>query len=228
VREVVVVGAGIGGLGAAIALARADCHVTLIEQDPEPAGLSLEGAFDAWDRPGVPQALLPHGFVGLGARLLQRLDVALFDRMLAVGAQLIKADDLISGEPIPEDDELTCLACRRPRFELLMRQAVQSDQSIDFRPGVAATGLVIEDQQGAVPVVRGVRTNAGPVSADLVVDAAGRRSASWDWLEDAGVASAPARSEPCGLIYYSRYFRLRPGQDYPQGRWLFGPAAELP
>jgi flavin-dependent dehydrogenase len=56
----------------------------------------------------------------------------------------------------------------------------------------------------------------------LVIDAAGRRSPLTKWT------SADANVDECGMVYYSRYFRLRPGAALPQGPWLWGPRAELP
>jgi hypothetical protein len=50
-----------------------------------------------------------------------------------------------------------------------------------------------------------IQTDQGALDADLVIDAAGRRSPLWKWT------SADANVDECGMVYYSRYFRLRPG-----------------
>ena len=62
--HVVVVGAGIGGLGSALAFARAGHRVTLIERDDTPMPADVEGAFE-WQRRGAPQVRHPHAFLGL-------------------------------------------------------------------------------------------------------------------------------------------------------------------
>lgn len=52
--DAVVVGAGIGGLGSALALARDGHRVTVIERDDTPMPDDVEGAFE-WNRSGAPQ-----------------------------------------------------------------------------------------------------------------------------------------------------------------------------
>jgi 2-polyprenyl-6-methoxyphenol hydroxylase-like FAD-dependent oxidoreductase len=57
-----------------------------------------------------------------------------------------------------------------------------------------------------------VRTDAGEqLSADLVVDAMGRRSPLPAWLRDAGGRPVEEEVEDSGFIYYTRYFRSRTG-----------------
>lgn len=65
-------------------------------------------------------------------------------------------------------------------------------------------------------------TQEGVVEADLVVDAAGRSSVLGDWIVDGGGTTPEEETSDCGLVYYSRYYRLRsPGR--PEGPWLLGP-----
>jgi flavin-dependent dehydrogenase len=53
----------------------------------------------------------------------------------------------------------------------------------------------------------GVHVDGGVVDADIVVDAAGRRSPLPGWLAAKG-RPVPERSSPCGLTYYSRFWVL--------------------
>ena len=46
-KHVVVIGGGVAGLGAALALSRAGHEVTVLERDPLPATADAEEAFDA-------------------------------------------------------------------------------------------------------------------------------------------------------------------------------------
>src|SRR5688572_15381061 len=62
--KAIVVGAGIGGLAAALALSRIGWEVVVIERDDTPMPDDVEGAF-AWDRRGAPQVRHTHGFPAL-------------------------------------------------------------------------------------------------------------------------------------------------------------------
>lgn len=66
--RIIVLGAGIGGLSAAIALAGEGHEVTVIDRDPPPPELSADAAFDEWQRRGVGQLRHSHAFL---ARLYQ-------------------------------------------------------------------------------------------------------------------------------------------------------------
>lgn len=78
VQRVLVVGGGIGGMSAAISLARRGVAVTLIDADPQwrvyGAGISVTGiSLRAFDDLGILDEVRDRGFVGAGIRL-RRLD----------------------------------------------------------------------------------------------------------------------------------------------------------
>ena len=56
-----------------------------------------------------------------------------------------------------------------------------------------------------------------PLPADLVIDAAGRRTPVPAWLAEHGV-DVPCDLQTCGAVYYARYYRLNPAA----GTSLFG------
>lgn len=70
--RVIVVGGGVGGLTAALGLARRGVEVEILERDPLPDVSDVEAAFTA-ERRGAPQVHQTHGF-------LARLVVELRDR----------------------------------------------------------------------------------------------------------------------------------------------------
>jgi 2-polyprenyl-6-methoxyphenol hydroxylase-like FAD-dependent oxidoreductase len=63
--------------------------------------------------------------------------------------------------------------------------------------------------------VTGVRTDRGDLAADLVVDATGRRSPIDDWLTRAGARATATWEAECGIAYFSRHYRVRPGAGLP-------------
>src|SRR5205814_1079539 len=66
------------------------------------------------------------------------------------------------------------------------------------------------------------------IDADVVVDALGRRTPTDKWLTGYGVAGVePPEHSDCGVVYYSRYYKQRPGFELPDGPWLLTPRGDL-
>jgi 2-polyprenyl-6-methoxyphenol hydroxylase-like FAD-dependent oxidoreductase len=63
--------------------------------------------------------------------------------------------------------------------------------------------------------------------ADLVIDALGRRTPTSAWLAEQSVTTESGQSSDCGVVYYSRYYRCRPGFQLPDGPWFLGPRGDL-
>jgi 2-polyprenyl-6-methoxyphenol hydroxylase-like FAD-dependent oxidoreductase len=67
-----------------------------------------------------------------------------------------------------------------------------------------------------IPHVTGVRTETGEtITADLVVDMSGRRSALPAWLDDVGARAPAEELEDSGFVYYGRHFRSADGSLPP-------------
>ncbi len=211
------VGAGIAGLAATIAFARAGHQVTLVERDAAPPPAEPGMAFLDWERPGVPQRRLVHGFLPLARRLLRAHVPDIVDRLFAAGAHDVDLlEPVRARRPRPGDPELFALRCRRMVFEWVLRRAADADPAISIRAGSAVAGF---HGSAAAPrrpaVISGVRLQSGQgVAADLVVDAAGRRSQVAAWLGGLGAAPPTVASEPCGLVYFSRFYE-RPSGGFP-------------
>ncbi|MGH9152817.1 MAG: FAD-dependent oxidoreductase, partial [Acidimicrobiales bacterium] len=185
--EVVVVGAGVGGLGSALALSRAGHRVTVVERDAVAPAHSPDDAFEHWRRRGAPQTRHSHAF-------LARLRNLLRDRFPDVLADLLDAGvteiDFTRHPPPalrplarePGDEDLVGLACRRTTFEWVLRRSAVAAAGVTIVPGEVSE-LVAGDVAGGVPRVAGVALADGAVlRADAVVDAAGRRSRLPRWL----------------------------------------------
>lgn len=215
--HVVVVGGGIAGLGSALALSRAGHQVTVIERDPTPLPATAEEAFE-WDRRGAPQVRHSHAFLGRLRTLLRDRHPDVLAALLAAGATEVRfGADLpatVQGFVAePDDDDLTMLACRRTTFEWVLRKIVLDEGKVTIRSGSPVTGLLAAP--GAPPRVTGVRCERDAVEADLVVIANGRRSAAPDWLAEIGSVPVPEEVEDTGIVYFSRFYRLRTGQVAP-------------
>ena len=224
---VVVIGAGVAGLGSALSLARAGHQVTLVERDATPLPADADAAFE-WDRRGAPQVRHSHALLARLRNLLRDRYPDVLADLLAAGATELHFTDTLPIEitdraPRPGDEDLVALACRRTTFEWVLRRAVLAADRVTLLDGVTVDSLTVADgdarDPSAAPRVTGVRvTHAGGHSevleADLVVGAVGRRSAVPRWLADIGVEPA-STEEDTGIVYFSRFYRLLPDAETP-------------
>jgi len=219
VATLVIIGGGIAGLSSALLLARDGHQVTVLERDPaEPT--PADDAWDDWQRRGVNQFRLPHYFL---ARFRQLLDAELPDvaaALVAGGAlrtnQLAEIPAEMTGGLRPGDERFEQITGRRPMVEAVFADIVGAEHAVTVRRATAVRALLVADRNGAVPHVTGVVTDAGEqLSADLVVDASGRRSSLRDLLAAAGCRPPVDDSADCGFVYYGRHFRSADGSVPP-------------
>ena len=224
-RPVVVVGAGIAGLNAALALAAHGFDVTILERDAPPPDTALD-----WRRRGVPHAVHPHFFMGRLRKLLADRHPRLLERMLAAGVGERRFEDYL--HPVnrarhraePVDALLVALSARRTSFERLLRQHVEEERIAKIVANATVTGLVVEN--GERPLrVRGVEADVdgrpSRFDAPIVIDASGRTGRIHEMLEAAGARFVVERHD-CRLLYFTRCYRLRPGREFPETAGLPG------
>jgi 2-polyprenyl-6-methoxyphenol hydroxylase-like FAD-dependent oxidoreductase len=174
-RHAIVIGAGMGGLAAAAALADSFQHVTVLERD------ALRS--DALPRPGAPQSNQVHGLLSGGQRALCALLPGFERDLIRAGAVRIRfgLDDRIEipgCDPFPRRD-LGCdgYTSTRPLLELTARRRVRQLPNVTLRDQCRVVEIVATDD-GSVSGVR-CRHIGRPeemLPADLVVDASARGS----------------------------------------------------
>ncbi|MGW1230758.1 NAD(P)/FAD-dependent oxidoreductase [Streptomyces sp. NPDC002530] len=215
---VVVIGGGIGGLATALFLGRRGHRVTVLEREGRRPGRDLDAEFFGRRRPGVPQAVQPHGLLAPVRTVLRAEAPDVYEAMLRLGAREYNELDWFAERPPirPGDHDLVTVRARRIVLETALHDAVDREPSVEVRRAEPAAGLVLAEQRGgAVPRVTGARSPAARYDAELVVDAGGRRSPVPGWLAGAGCRDAVVESHRTGIAYFSRWYRLRP--DGPQG-----------
>lgn len=211
-NRAVVVGGGIGGLTAALALARAGIPVTLVERDRFPSIDSPEAAFRAGRR-GAPQVRQTHAFLARMRLLLREHFPDVLDQLLAEGCFTLPTTARL-GAPQPGDDDLDVVVVRRTTLEWVLRRTVAREPLVTLHSGTTVVGLEGDSPAAGLPAhVRGVRLDTGDaLTGDPVVVATGRRDALPAWLAALG-SHVDEEVRESGLVYLTRWYRLPGGFD---------------
>jgi 2-polyprenyl-6-methoxyphenol hydroxylase-like FAD-dependent oxidoreductase len=185
-RQAVVIGAGMGGLPAARALADYFEYVVVLERDALP--------LEASQRPGTPQARHTHALLAGGQRALGELFPGFEQDLAGAGAVPLRVGldvrlERPGYDPFPARDlGFVAHAMSRPLVELTVRQRIKEHTNITIREHCRARDLVASPDGGAVS---GIRFENGDgrsenLAADLVVEAAGRGNLTLGLLESIG------------------------------------------
>lgn len=230
-KHAVVLGASMGGLLAARALADFFDTVTLVERDVLPEG--------ATQRRGVPQGRHAHGLLSGGLRAMTELFPGLPEALAADGATVLDGTNLsrisltfgghrlnLDGQP---DQPIESYLASRPFLEAHVRDRVRAIANIEVLDGHDAVELLMDDAHRVTSVLvapRGGGTGHA-IAADLIVDAMGRAGRTPAFLESAGFGR-PAEDRITVQVAYSSQL-MRFAGDGPRDRLtLVGAVPERP
>ena len=216
--KVVIVGGGPVGLASAILFGREGHTVTLLEKDGQPPPTSALGAWERWDRTGVAQFRQIHA---MHARFRHIVDAEFPDVRDAIEASGGRRTTYVSGifkslpdsTPLPGDERFETVTARRPVVERAFAHAAENTPGVTIIRGTSVEGPIANGSESeGIPHVTGVRTKEGETfTADLVIDAMGRRSKFIDWVEAIGGRRPHEETSENGFAYYSRHYRCRDG-----------------
>lgn len=233
-EQILVLGAGIAGLSAALALGGSGRDVTILERDPPAPDGSTDDAFAGWRRVGVSHLRHSHAFLARLYKLIRDHHPALLTEFLDAGCREVnftanlRPELLAQYRALPEDAWLTTLMSRRTTLELVMRRYAARQPGISFVTDTRVQNLLLE-RSGTDLRVRGVTVEDAQGRrdwpADLVIDASGKGSHSIDWLRAAG-AVIEEDAAPAGILYFTRHYRLHDGVEEP-GRGTVPGAGDL-
>jgi 2-polyprenyl-6-methoxyphenol hydroxylase-like FAD-dependent oxidoreductase len=225
------VGGGIVGTCAAMMLANDGHDVIVLERDPTPPP-APDTAWDEWDRTGVNQFRMLHFFLARFREVADAELPGLTDAMVAAGGlrmnPLVGIPDEITGGWQEGDERFEVVTARRPVAESVVAQVAASTPGLTVRRGVGVAGVLTTAGADGIVHVTGVRTADGEeLTADLVVDAGGRRSSMPTWLREAGSPGPQEMVEDCGFVYYGRHFRSADGSIPPAFGGLLQPYGSI-
>jgi 2-polyprenyl-6-methoxyphenol hydroxylase-like FAD-dependent oxidoreductase len=209
----IVIGASMAGLLTARALSTHLEHVTILERDTLPdSGLP---------RAGVPQSNHLHILLLSGQRTLEHFFPTIVADMEQAGAQRVHwgVDNHYLGiggwSPYMESPYHN-YAMSRAGLEHVVRQQVLQCPNITLRPHLEVMGLQTTADQSRVTGVtvreRGTQATE-TLTADLVVDASGRRSQAPQWLQAIGYPAPDVIVIDAHCGYASRVYERLPGEE---------------
>ena len=218
-EHAVVIGASMGGLLAARALADVFPLVTVLERD----------GFPDTDIPrkGVPQGHHAHGLLSRGRCVIEDFFPGWTEGVVEAGG--IRVDVVrdvawfghgVALKQAPSD--LEGLLASRPVLEGHVRRRLLALPGVRAIQNCAALGLVASEDRSAIKGVR-VRLGNGQenghgkgeehtIPADLVVDATGRGSLTPAWLEALGYQRPKEERIDVGIGYTTRLYRRQAGE----------------
>lgn len=212
-QQAIVIGASMGGLLAARALADYYQQVTVLERDifPNPGE----------NRQGVPQDRHAHGLLSRGREAIEQLFPGITQELKAQGA--LSADSLqqirwfTNGGYLYQKSQsnLNGLMVSRPLLEAQVRKRLLSLPNIKIIENCHVLGLLTTPDLTRIVGVRFIHHRSdgsfeSTQNANLVVDATGRRSQSRCWLEKLGYEKPQEEQVHVGISYMTRIYRRRP------------------
>ena len=185
-KQAVVIGAGMGGLTAAGALADHFDQVVVLERDTLPS--------EPTHRAGTPQARHVHALLLSGQRALSELFPGFEQDLARAGAVPLRAGLDVRVErpgydPFPQRDlGWFGYAASRPTIERAVRRRVESRANTTLRQRCRVQEVLAAPNGGAVTGVRYENGNGASetIAADLVVDASGRGALTLALLQSIG------------------------------------------
>lgn len=228
----VVLGASMGGLLAAQALADSFDEVTVVERDVLPDGPE--------QRRGVPQGRHVHGLLCAGALALDELFPGFLDEITADGATVLDEKSLgrismtFGGHtlcfPRRTVEPLVSYLCSRPFLEGHVRQRIRAADHIRILDGHDVADMTMSDDDRRVTGVRvASRADGGDLTlrADLVVDAMGRSGRTPAFLERHGYPRPREDRITIHVAYSSQLLRI-PDGIVAEKLFMVAPKPETP
>lgn len=175
----IIIGGSIAGTLAAAAVSPYFDDVLVLDRDRLPDG--------AMFRKGVPQGAHFHALLAAGRKAMDELLPGFSEYAFSMGAARLDSTldvmrlDRVGWSP-RFASTLEFLMASRPLIEKALRDRAKTLPNVDYRDGIEVTGLVATE--GHVTAVH--TADGSELSADLIIDASGRRSRAPEWLAALG------------------------------------------
>lgn len=214
-RRAIVIGAGVAGLAASVALAPRFEEVVVLERSALPDA--------AVPREGVPQGRHPHVLLGGGQRALEQLLPGLERALTNAGAVAYRVGldtryERPGFAPFPRRDlGWTGLACSRPLLELVLRGRAQTG-NVQLWPECPVARILTSNGAGRVAGVQLDGPGPRRIGAELVIDASGSGKPTLQALDASSLPPPGETRIEVDMGYASAIFAVPP--DAPDWKVL--------
>jgi 2-polyprenyl-6-methoxyphenol hydroxylase-like FAD-dependent oxidoreductase len=186
-KKAIVIGAGMGGLAAAKALANHFGQVTVLDRDNLPS--------QAEPRIGTAQSKHTHALIAGGLKALSVLFPGFEEDVHKAGAVKMRVGleacmERPGYDPFPVRDlGFDIYSASRPLFELVTRRRIEQQENIELLPKSRVTRLISSPDGSTITGVNWESSNgqAQTLHADLIVDASGRANLTLELLDAQGL-----------------------------------------
>ncbi|MEZ4734601.1 MAG: hypothetical protein R3E79_46515 [Caldilineaceae bacterium] len=211
-QRAIVIGGSMAGLLTARVLSNHFTQVILLERD------EIRDQPEA--RKGQPQTRHLHGLLAKGLETMLAYFPTLVEDLIAGGALVTDMGQgmrwyTFGGYRRQFQSGMTGALMSRPFLEWQIRRHVLALPNVRVIDGCAVEGLTMNVERSRVTGVQLSRGNGDPqattLTADLVVDAGGRGSASPKWLAEIGYAKPVVSLVKARVGYATRLYRRKPG-----------------
>ncbi|KZK81512.1 putative epoxidase LasC [Pseudovibrio sp. W64] len=213
----IVIGAGIGGLAATIALSRHFSKVLLVEKDGPSDKLEL--------RKALPQGGHMHALLQAGSEGLERLMPGLTEKMVESGGLRLRArpqwQTFTKGHWLPPlDTGVSVMSQTRPHLEHVLYKAICDLPNVVSVNAKVSSLLLDESRSVAGVWIKRPGASEEILSSDLVVDATGRGDEGDRWLEALGFEHPPMETSFPDVRYVTGMFTRTMKADESPAGWL--------
>jgi 2-polyprenyl-6-methoxyphenol hydroxylase-like FAD-dependent oxidoreductase len=207
-KRAIVIGAGIGGLTAAAAVAPYFEHVVVIERDALPTQPSA--------RPGTPQAKHVHALLAGGQRALEQLFPG-FERDLERGGAVrvrVGLDlrmERPGYDPFPKRDlGFDSYALSRALIEFVTRACLDGHANVEIRQRCRVERLTADASRRTVTGVEYVDGDGARVTlgAELVAESSGRGDLALELLDSVGLPRPSVTTIGVDIAYASAIYEI--------------------
>ena len=207
-EHAVVIGAGMGGLAAAKAVAPYFDKVTVLDRDALPDGPDV--------RLGTPQARHAHGLLAGGSTALDALFPSIKSDFLTTGAIKGRAGLAIRYEqagfdPFPQRDlGFDAFFLSRPSLEHVCRRRLEEEPNVELRHRSRVTDVLpsVDRREALTVSYEADDGTSHAISADLVVDASGRAIPTLTLLARLGASELEATEIGIDQAYATAMFEI--------------------